>query len=78
MLRGAELIAPGREGIRGLTIGNAAYLSTWKDDWVELPFDDWEFRLLLGRKQESEEAMEREVRHEELSGEYSERWSVRW
>lgn len=45
---------------------------------MELPFDDREFRLLLGRKQESEEAMEREVRHEELSGEYSERWSVRW
>ena len=78
VLRGAELIAPGQEGIWGLTIGNAAYLSTWKDDWVELPFDDREFRLLLGRKQESEEAMEREVRHEELSGEYSERWSVRW
>ncbi len=78
VLQGAELIAPGQEGIWGLTIGNAAYLSAWKDDWVELPFDDREFRLLLGRKQESEEAMEREVRHEELSGEYSERWSVRW
>ena len=78
VLRGAELIAPGREGIRGLTIGNAAYLSTWKDDWVELPFDDREFCLLLGRRQEAEEEMERDVKHEELSGEYAERWNVRW
>ena len=78
VLRGAQLIAPGQEGIRGLTLGNAAYLSAWKDDWVELPLDREEFSAFLHRKQESEKAMERDVRHENLSGEYSERWSVRW
>ncbi len=33
---GGELLAPGEEGIRGLTISNAIHLSAWTDDWVEL------------------------------------------
>lgn len=78
VLYGEELIAPGVEGIRGLTLSNAAYLSAWKDEWVELPLNETEFIELLHKKQESEEAVQRKVHHENLSGEYSERWSVRW
>ena len=37
---GAPLVAPGMEGIRGLTISNAIHLSSWLDDWVELPLDE--------------------------------------
>lgn len=33
------LIAPGEEGIRGLTLSNAMYLSAWTDNWVELPIN---------------------------------------
>ncbi len=33
---GAALIAPGIEGINGLTISNGLHLSAWTDDWVEL------------------------------------------
>ncbi|GGE01754.1 Gfo/Idh/MocA family protein [Paenibacillus nasutitermitis] len=40
VLRGAELVAPGEEGIDGLTISNAMHLSTWLDGWVDLPFDE--------------------------------------
>lgn len=40
ILNGTPLIAPGEEGIRGLTISNAAYLSTWTDGWVDLPLDE--------------------------------------
>jgi predicted dehydrogenase len=36
----AMLIAPGEEGIRGLSISNAIHLSTWIDDWVQLPLDE--------------------------------------
>ncbi|WP_105616152.1 Gfo/Idh/MocA family protein [Vallitalea okinawensis] len=39
ILNGKELIAPGIEGINGLTISNAMHLSTWLDDWVELPIN---------------------------------------
>lgn len=31
---GDELIAPGKEGIFGLTISNAIHMSAWSDDWV--------------------------------------------
>ena len=34
------MIADGREGIRSLSISNAAYLSAWTDDWAEIPTDE--------------------------------------
>ncbi|HHV95727.1 MAG TPA: Gfo/Idh/MocA family oxidoreductase [Clostridiaceae bacterium] len=40
ILKGTPLLAPGVEGIRGLEISNAMYLSTWIDDWVEIPVDE--------------------------------------
>jgi len=45
---------------------------------VKLPIDQEEFGRYLHKKQETEEAGQRDVCHENLSGEYSERWSVRW
>ena len=35
----AELLAPGKEGIKSLGISNAAYLSSWQNGWVDLPID---------------------------------------
>lgn len=40
ILNGTPLLAPGVEGINGLQISNAIYLSTWLDDWVEIPVDE--------------------------------------
>ncbi|KOP64259.1 oxidoreductase [Bacillus sp. FJAT-18019] len=40
ILHGTPLIAPGEEGIRGLTLSNAMHLSTWTDNWVDLPLDE--------------------------------------
>ncbi|UQZ36621.1 oxidoreductase [Paenibacillus sp. PK3_47] len=39
ILHDEELLAPGEEGIHGLTLSNAMYLSAWTDNWVELPID---------------------------------------
>ncbi|GGF69005.1 oxidoreductase [Paenibacillus albidus] len=39
ILKGTPLLAPGEEGILGLTLSNAIYLSAWTDNWVELPID---------------------------------------
>ncbi len=50
ILHGTPLIAPGEEGIRGLSISNAMMLSTWKEDWVELPNDGEEFWAHLQEK----------------------------
>ncbi|EGG38660.1 Gfo/Idh/MocA family protein [Paenibacillus sp. HGF5] len=40
ILHGTPLIAPGEEGIHGLTLSNAMHLSTWTDNWVDLPLDE--------------------------------------
>lgn len=40
ILHGGELIARGEEGINGLTISNAAFLSSWLDKTIELPIDE--------------------------------------
>lgn len=40
ILKGTPLLAPGAEGIKGLTLSNAMYLSSWLDDWVNLPINE--------------------------------------
>lgn len=50
ILNGTPLLAPGYEGINGLSISNAMMLSEWKKDWVELPNDGGEFWTLLQEK----------------------------
>lgn len=50
ILKGTPLIAEGVEGIRGLTISNAMYLSSWLDCTVELPFDEELFLAELNKR----------------------------
>lgn len=40
ILKGKSLLAPGLEGINGLSISNAMHLSAWTDNWVELPLNE--------------------------------------
>lgn len=40
ILRGEALVAGGEEGINGLTISNAAFLSSWLDKEIVLPIDE--------------------------------------
>jgi hypothetical protein len=47
---GTPLIAPGYEGINGLTLVNAMYLSTWLDGWVDIPFDENLFLAQLNQR----------------------------
>jgi predicted dehydrogenase len=47
--KGTPLLAPGEEGIMGLTFSNAMLLSTWTDSWVDLPIDE---DLFYGKLQE--------------------------
>lgn len=49
-MRGEPLIAPGLEGIRGLTLSNAMHLSTWTDDWVDLPLNENQYLRLLQQR----------------------------
>ena len=50
ILHGTPLLAPGVEGINGLTLVNAMYLSTWTDNWVDVPFDEHAFLAQLNQR----------------------------
>ena len=47
---GTELIAPGPEGIHGLTISNAMHLSAWLGKTIELPLDEELYIQMLQEK----------------------------
>ncbi|MDU5142722.1 MAG: Gfo/Idh/MocA family oxidoreductase [Paenibacillus dendritiformis] len=47
---GAPLLAPGEEGIHGLTLSNAMLLSAWTDDWVTFPLDEDLFHAELQKR----------------------------
>lgn len=50
ILRGEPLIAEGYEGINGLTISNAIFMSSWLDKTVDIPFDEDKYYDMLKDK----------------------------
>lgn len=50
IINGTKLIAPGKEGIKGLTLVNAMYLSSWLNKEVSIPFDEELFIEELNKK----------------------------
>ncbi len=50
ILRGEPLVAKGEEGIRGLSISNAAHLSSWLGKEIELPVDEDVYYAELQKK----------------------------
>lgn len=58
ILYGEELLAPGYEGINGLSISNAMMLSSWTGKWVDLPNDGEEFWSHLSEKIKTSKAKE--------------------
>lgn len=56
ILRGEPLVAEGAEGINGLTISNAAFLSSWLDETVTLPIDEDLYYEMLKKKIETSKA----------------------
>ena len=79
VLHGTELIAPGYDGIKELTISNAAYLSEWKGNTrVSLPFDTDEFDKLLNEKIMSSSYIPDTKTNSPENSDYLKRWQVRW
>ncbi|WP_127579728.1 Gfo/Idh/MocA family protein [Paenibacillus koleovorans] len=53
ILKGTPLLAPGEEGINGLLLSNAMLLSSWTDNWVDVPMNEDLFHELLQQKIDS-------------------------
>ena len=56
ILRGEPLIARGEEGINGLTLSNAMFLSSWLNETVTLPLDEELFYAELKKRIDSSKA----------------------
>jgi hypothetical protein len=61
VLFGESLIAPGLEGINGLTLSNAVYLSSWKGKEIVLPINEDEFIKELEKRKEEEKVSNKKV-----------------
>lgn len=58
ILKGTPLLASGSEGIRGVELANAMMLSTWTDDWVDVPVDEDRFYAELQKRVATSKAKE--------------------
>ena len=78
ILRGEALISPGEDGVKELTLSNAAYLSQWQGNSpVPIPFDAARFDAMLGERAAGS-SYRAGHRTSELNDRYSERWQVKW
>ena len=56
--QGTSLLASGDEGICGVELANAMMLSTWTDDWVDIPVDEERFYKELQKRVANSELKE--------------------
>ena len=62
ILNGAPLLAPGEEGVRGLTISNAIHYSAWTNGWADINhFPHEEFYQLLQDKIKNSTVVKKEI-----------------
>ncbi len=78
ILNNTPLIAPGIEGLNSLIISNAAYLSTWTNGWITLPFDEKLFEKYLKDQCNKENNLNKTSNNIFLNKGYDERWQVQW
>lgn len=76
ILDGTPLLAPGYDGIKEITLSNAAYLSSWTGKKIEIPLNTEDFDKHLEKLIESSSG-ERTVPEKKAEGQ-SGRWQVRW
>ena len=76
ILDGAPLLSHGSEALSEVMLCNSAYLSSWKDCWVDLPFDAAEFDALLAAR--CTDDVQKNKPSSAGNGGYNERWQVRW
>lgn len=79
ILRGEKLIAPGKEALWELTVSNAAYLSSWLHQKIDLPIDAARFEQELQKHIAAEKEEHREAGDSAgQKGEYQSRWQPKW
>ncbi len=75
---GAELLAPGFDGLHELSISNAAYLSSWTDQWVNLPNDGSAFLEQLKKRIEASNKKAGSPPASAPADHYFQKWTTNW
>ncbi len=70
ILHGAPMIAPGEEGIFGLTLSNAMHLSSWLNRPVEVPLDEDLFLAELNKRRAASRVKTGESVYVDTEGSY--------
>lgn len=78
ILDGTPLLAPGEEGLNSLSISNAAYISSWTDDWAEIPVAEAAFEEHLAKRCREEKLTKKPHLVSEPAEKLTQRWRVRW
>jgi predicted dehydrogenase len=77
VLYGEDMIADGREGLNSLSISNAAYISSWTNEYADIPVDEEIFEKHLAELCANESNVQKHEVSEPAEG-MRERWKVRW
>ncbi len=77
VLHGEPLLAPGFDAINEITISNAAYLSAWTGEKIDLPLDTNRFDELLAQRVENSAYAGQRVTST-ADGGHKSRWNVNW
>ena len=77
ILDGTPLLAAGEEGLKSLSISNAAYVSAWTDDWAEIPASEDIFEEQPPRLCRDEKKTKKPPVVSEPAEKLSERWRAR-
>ncbi|MBQ8839925.1 MAG: Gfo/Idh/MocA family oxidoreductase [Clostridia bacterium] len=73
-----ELLAPASEGLKSLEISNCAYLSSYKNEKVDLPINEDEFLGFLDIMQKNEDPVSKNETDKPLSSTYQAKWNTNW
>ncbi|MBO5213050.1 MAG: Gfo/Idh/MocA family oxidoreductase [Clostridia bacterium] len=78
IIRGEKLISPAKEAMNELLISNAAYLSSWKNKKIDIPFDEVEYKSILSEKIQKS-SFHKNINEENITDKkYSSRWKTKW
>ena len=72
-----KLIAPHNEAVNQLLICNASYMSSWKNQKIDLPCDEGEFLSLLSEKAKNSKAKEQKGTAL-FDKTYQKKWTTNW
>ncbi len=70
ILNGTPLMAPGVEGINGVRLANAFYVSAWTDSWVDMPADEELYLKLLEERKAASTGKSVEEKTLDVDGTY--------